>query len=71
MWKRLYIGNPSKCSCENRKYLASIMDHLVIMCDDYVLKAISIYCYFRKCRVKQKHLLPFHIRNNKLKDIMC
>ena len=47
------------------------MDHLVIMCDDYVLKAISIYCYFIKCRVKQKHLLPFHIRNNKLKDIMC
>ena len=28
-----YVCNPSKCICENGKYLASIMDDSVIMCD--------------------------------------
>ena len=31
-----YVWNPSTCSCENRKYLASIMDDLVITCDEYI-----------------------------------
>ena len=31
MWKR-YIWNTATCSCENEKYLASIMDDLVITC---------------------------------------
>ena len=29
-----YIWNPSACSCENRKHLASIMDDSVISCDE-------------------------------------
>ena len=28
-----YIWNPATCTCENGKYLASIIDDLVIMCD--------------------------------------
>ena len=32
--KKNYVWDPATCSCENGKYLASIMDDLAIMCDD-------------------------------------
>ena len=32
--KKIYIQNPSTCSCENKKYLASIMDDSAITCDE-------------------------------------
>ena len=35
MWKN-YLWNPATCSCENGKYLASIMDNSVIMCDEVI-----------------------------------
>ena len=28
-----YIWNPARCSCENGKYLGSIIDNLVVTCD--------------------------------------
>ena len=31
-----YIWNSAKCSCENGKYLASIMDGSVIMCNEII-----------------------------------
>ena len=31
-----YIWNPAACSCENGKYLASIMDDSAIMCDEVI-----------------------------------
>ena len=31
-----YIWNPSTCSCENGKYLASTMDDSAIMCDEII-----------------------------------
>ena len=34
-----------------------------------LLMAVSIYCYLIEYQVKQKHLLPFQLTNNKLKDI--
>ena len=34
------------------------------------LIAVSIYCYLIKYRAKQKHLLPFHVTNNKLREIL-
>ena len=34
MCKRDYICNPNTCSCENGKYLATIIDGSVIMCDE-------------------------------------
>ena len=98
----LNVWNPSRNSCENGKYLASIMDNSAIICDEAVqsyeektnfneknatcktqnfcillafllititlLIAVSIYCYLIKYRAKQKHLLPFHFTNNKLKE---
>ena len=31
--KKSYVWNPATCSCENKKYLASIMGNSAIMCD--------------------------------------
>ena len=31
-----YVWNPSKCICENEKYLASIMDDSKIICDEVI-----------------------------------
>ena len=35
-----YFWNPSTYICENEKYLASIMDDPVIMCDEIVGKTV-------------------------------
>ena len=32
--------------------------------------AVSIYCYMIKYRLKRKHLLPFDITNNELKQAL-
>ena len=29
--------------------------------------AVNSYCYLRKYKAKQKHVLPFYVTNNKLK----
>ena len=34
--KKYYIWNPATCSCENGKYLASIMDDSAITCDEII-----------------------------------
>ena len=31
-----YIWNPNTCSCQNGKYLASIMDDSAITCDEII-----------------------------------
>ena len=36
VYKKDYVWNPSTCNCENGKYLASIMDNLVIICEDVI-----------------------------------
>ena len=35
-----------------------------------LLIAVSIYCYLRKYKAKQKHLLPFCITYNELNEVM-
>ena len=35
VWK-IYIWNPATCSCKNGKYIASIIDHSVITCDEII-----------------------------------
>ena len=104
-----HIWSPGTGSCENGKYLASIMDDLGIMCDEIIesydqetktipksfhekkaicktqdlyillafllitealLIAVSIYCYFIKYQPIQKLLLPIHVINNELKEIL-
>ena len=31
-----YVWNPATCSCENGKYLASVMDNSAITCDEII-----------------------------------
>ena len=35
-----------------------------------LLIAVSIYYYLTKYKAKQKHLLPFHVTNNELKEVL-
>ena len=35
-----------------------------------LLIAVRIYCCLIKYKEKQKHLLPFYITNNKLKEVL-
>ena len=34
VYEKDYVWNPSKCICENQKYLASIIDNSTIICDE-------------------------------------
>ena len=34
------------------------------------LRAVSIDHYLTKYKTKQKHLLPFYVTNNELKDVL-
>ena len=108
MYVKKIVWNPTPCSCENGKYLGSIMNNSVIICDEVIesygeeiktiptnfkeevtcktqnlyillafllitialLVAVSIYCYLIIYQAKQKFLLPFHVTNNKLKEVM-
>ena len=36
MYVKKTVWNPATCSCENGKYLATIMDKSVIMCDEVI-----------------------------------
>ena len=100
-----YVWNPPTCSCENDKYLASIINNSVITCNAIIeetktlpknfnerrvayktkkfcillaillitislLIAVGIYGHMIKYWAKQKHLLPYHITDNKLKEVL-
>ena len=45
------VWNPTTCSCENEKYLATMMDDLAIMCDK------NIESYDKETRTIQQILL--------------
>ena len=36
LYEKDSIWNPATCSCENGKYLASLIDDSVIMCDEII-----------------------------------
>ena len=38
-----YVWNPATCSCENRKYLANVMDDSAIMCDEIIDAEAKLY----------------------------
>ena len=41
--EKYYIWNPATCSCENGKYLASIIYDLVITCDEIIDSESNLY----------------------------
>ena len=56
MWKRLYL----ECSCENRKYLASIIDDLAIPCDEIIEETKAFKTNFdKKNRLQNTKCLYF------------
>ena len=52
------------CKTQNLYFLLGSL--LIIVA---LLIAVSIYYYLIKYRATQKHLLPFHVRSNELKEM--
>ena len=57
-----YIWNPATCSCENGKYLASIIDDSVITCDEIIEETKNIPTNFNEkiiiiCETKEFYIL--------------
>ena len=59
--------NEQKATCKIKNFYILLAFLLITIA---LLIAVSIYCYLIKYQGKQKHLLPFHITNNKLKEIV-
>ena len=53
------------CKTQNFYILLAFLSIIIAL-----LVAVSIYCYLIKYQAKQKHLLPFHNTNNKLKEAL-
>ena len=58
MWKD-YIWNPSTCICENRKYLASVMDDSVITCNEIIEETVPTNFNEKKaiCKMQKFYIL--------------
>ena len=59
--EKKYVWNPATRSCENRKYLASIMDDSVITCDDVMEpynKEINLNEKKAICKTQNFYILP-------------
>ena len=53
--KKDHIWNPATYSCKNRKYLASIIDHSVIMCDEIIDMDAGHGCRIQVVRQRNKN----------------
>ena len=60
VFEKEYVRNPSKCIFENRKYLESIMDDSMIICDEVKLSNM-------KHQSRLKVLQKLYIINNVMK----
>ena len=62
--KKCCIWNPATCSCENGKYLASIMDNSAITCNEIVeeeIKTVTTNFNERKAIYKTKNFTSLFI----------
>ena len=57
----------NKANCKRQNFYI-VLEFLLITIA--LLIAVSGYCYLIKYRGKQRHLLPFHFTNKKLKEIL-
>ena len=48
MYEKDHIQNPVTCSCENGKYLASIIDDSVITCDEIIEETNTVPTNFNE-----------------------
>ena len=56
--------NEKKATCKTQNFYILLAFLLITFA---LLVTVNIYCYMIKYQAKQKHLLPFHVANNKLK----
>ena len=59
--------NEKKATCKTQNFHILLVFLLIALA---LLIAVITYCYLVKYRANQKHLLPFHDTNNKLRDIL-
>ena len=59
--------NEKKAVCKVENFYILLAFLLIIIA---LLIAFSIYCYLKKYSSIQKHLLSFHVANNKLKQVL-
>ena len=58
---------PKQIICETKSFYILLALLLITIA---LLIAVSIYCYLIKYEAKQKHLLPFCVINNELKEVL-
>ena len=56
---------PTKSTSTNIHILLAFLLITILL-----LIVFNIYCYLVKYQAKQKHLLPYHVTNNKLKKVL-
>ena len=56
-----------KATCKRQNFYSLLVFLLMAIA---VLIAVSIYCYLIKYQAEQKHLLPFHVTINELKEVI-
>ena len=59
--------NEKKLNCKTKNFYVLLAFLLITIA---LLIAISIYCYLIKYQAKQKHLLPFEVTNDGLKEVI-
>ena len=59
--------NEKRATCKTQNFYIWLPFSLITI---PLLIAVTIYCYLVKYRRKQNHLLPFHFKNSKLKEII-
>ena len=59
--------NEKNAICKTKNFYI-LLDFLLITIA--LLIAVSIYCYLIRYKAKQKHLLPFYVTNNELKEVL-
>ena len=59
--------NEKSITCKTQSFCVLLAFLLIIIT---LLIAVNIYCYLVKYWEKQKHLLPLHVTNNELKEVM-
>ena len=42
VYKKGYVQNPARCSCENSRYAESIIDDSVICCDEIIERTMTV-----------------------------
>ena len=63
---------PRNCNEKNitykTQYFYILLGFLLIIIR--LLITVSIYCYLIKYWAQQKHLLPFHVKNDKIREVL-